>query len=161
MNAAHTRIFVVVLVGVLLHLIVPMIFAVLVATFFMAWTLGEVYRAIAEATAFFLGLQFVGAFISSACFAVCAFRLLERLSSLWVYPLVIATSLAIHLWFLGMTVLSWYLTYSKNIYFGILRYNVIIAVVVAPILGFVAIISNAVAGRNNKRLDQRSLEHEE
>lgn len=135
------------LVGIFLHLVVPSIIAFLVALFFMALTVGEIYKVIAEATVFFLLLQCVAAFGSSILFGISAVVLFDKVRSGWVYPSVIALSLATHLLFLGSAIAGWYLTYSRDIYPGILRYNLYIALVVAPVLGVTAIASNMIAGR--------------
>lgn len=148
MNTRTTSVSIAVsLFGILLHLVIPAIAALAVALFFMALTVGEIYKVIAEATGFFLLLQCVAAFGSSVLFGVSSAILFERLRSGWVYPGVIALSLTIHFLFLGSAIAGWYIAYSRDLYPEILRYNFYIALTVAPILGLTAIVSNMIAGR--------------
>lgn len=132
--------FFVILTGAVLHLLIPGILAFLVGLFFLLLNGESALWWIKQGVVFFLYLQVASAFVSSGLYGLIIGGLFRKMRSFWVYPVAIVFAFALHYVFLGLFLGGYYLFYSNRINFEIVKYNFIIATIVAPILCIISFL---------------------
>ena len=134
-----------ILLGWLLHLIIPTILALIIGIFFTVLTIFDPLFAtkrtayIWDSFLYFVVLQVLNAVVSTSFFSVLAAIFIKKIKETQLYLVVIGASLIIHLIFLPMFVAGFYFLYKPLIYRETLVVSIFLTIIFAPILGLVTI----------------------
>lgn len=149
-----------IIAGVILHLVIPGIIALIIGFLFSLLMMGdpiygqertkEVWTEICQSVGLFLYIQGRHAFISSALFGIATGLLVDRIKPQWKYPVVIGFALGLHFVFSAIFTASYYVFSSREIRYNILIYNFITVTIVAPILALIAIFLKKRSDRSDE-----------
>lgn len=143
--------------GVIVHLVIPGIIALVVGFLFSILMMGdpiygqektkEAWAEIWSSVGLFLYIQGQHAIISSAVFGIAAGLLIHKIKSQWKYPVVIGSALGLHYVFSIIFAISYFIFMSRHINYNILIYNFVTVTVAAVILAVIAVLLRSLADR--------------
>jgi hypothetical protein len=126
--------------GMVLHLVIPGIVALLFASLLVFLNgLGELWW-IKRDVGLFIYLQAVGALVSSTVCGFTVAAMFRKIRSVLIYPGTVLFTLAAHFLFLSVFLGLYYLIYERWINFTSVRYSLMVTAVVAVILSIISIL---------------------